>query len=260
MGSPPSGSIPLREIFSSIRYFPLDQIPQKVFNSRTIKSYLFVFISLFMVSGCGRECNRPGGAVFALPGMHPQDIRTLKMLEAIEAEPARSQRDLARQLGVSLGLVNAFVKQLAKKGYFKVSRVPKSSARYILTPQGALEKTRLTCEYIQFSYNFYREARRKLRQVLATLASQGTRHIVFYGTGNVAEMAFICLQEVPLRLQAVVCDGDCPEKFLGYEVQRPEHLQWASVEKVLITGTMPVEEALERLLGLGLARERIVSL
>jgi hypothetical protein len=32
------------------------------------------------------------------------------------------------------------------------------------------------------------------------------------------------------------------------------------VEKVLITGTMPVEEALERLLGLGLARERIVSL
>jgi DNA-binding MarR family transcriptional regulator len=192
--------------------------------------------------------------------MHPNDIRTLKMLEAIETDPARSQRDLARQLGVSLGLANAFVKRLAKKGYFKVTRVPKSRARYILTPRGAVEKTRLTCEYIQFSYNFYREARHRLGRTLAALARQGTRHIVFYGTGDVAEMAFLCLHEVPIRLQAVVCDGDCANKFLGFEVQHPNQVHWAGVEKVLLTGTAPVEQAVERLVGLGLARERIVSL
>ena len=193
--------------------------------------------------------------------MHPNDIRTLKLLEAIETDPGPSQRDLARQLGVSLGLVNAFVKRLARKGYFKVTQVPKNRARYILTPRGALEKTRLTLEYIQFSHAFYREARHKLRRLLAALARQGTRRIVFYGTGEVAEMAFLCLQEVPIRLQAVVCeDGHGPEKFLGVEVQRPERVHWAGVEKVLLTGTAPVEQAVERLVGLGLARERIVSL
>jgi DNA-binding MarR family transcriptional regulator len=197
---------------------------------------------------------------FAVTGMHANDIRTLKLLEAIEGNPGPSQRDLAQQLGVSLGLVNAFVKRLAKKGYFKVTQVPKNRARYVLTPRGALEKTRLTLEYIQFSHAFYREARQKLRRVLATLARQGTRRVVFYGTGDVAEMAFICLQEVPIRLQAVVCDGDCPEKFLGYEVQRPAQVQWGGVEKVLLTGTAPVDRAMETLLGLGLSRERIVSL
>jgi DNA-binding MarR family transcriptional regulator len=83
--------------------------------------------------------------------MHPNNIRTLKLLEAIEADPGPSQRDLAQQLGVSLGLVNAFVRRLARKGYFKVRQVPKNRARYILTPRGALEKTHLTLEYIQFS-------------------------------------------------------------------------------------------------------------
>ena len=193
--------------------------------------------------------------------MHPNDLRTLKMLEAIETDPARSQRDLARQLGVSLGLVNAFVKRLARKGYFKVSQVPRNRARYILTPRGALEKSRLTCEYIQFSYNFYREARHKVRRTLTTLARQGTRRIIFYGTGDVAEMAFLCLPEVSIRLQAVVCeDGHGPQKFLGLEVQRPEQVQWASVEKVLLTGSQPADRATEKLVGLGLARERIVSL
>ncbi|HDI59008.1 MAG TPA: winged helix-turn-helix transcriptional regulator [Desulfobacteraceae bacterium] len=192
--------------------------------------------------------------------MHPNDIRTLKLLEAIEADSGPSQRDLARQLGVSLGLVNAFVRRLARKGYFKVTHVPKNRVRYLLTPRGVMEKTRLTCEYIQFSYAFYREARQKLRRLLAALALQGTRRIVFYGTGEVAEMAFICLQEVPIRLQAVVCDGDCPENFLGFEVQRPQQVNWAGVEKVLLTGTEPVEKAVEKLVGLGLARERIVLL
>lgn len=192
--------------------------------------------------------------------MHPNNIRTLKLLEAIEADPGPSQRDLAQQLGVSLGLVNAFVRRLARKGYFKVTRVPKNRARYILTPRGALEKTHLTLEYIQFSLAFYHDARQKVRRVLAALARQGTRRIVFYGIGDVAEMAFICLQEGPIRLEAVVCEDDCPEKFLGFEVRHPEQVQWAGVEKVLLTGSQPADRAMERLVALGLARERIVSL
>jgi DNA-binding MarR family transcriptional regulator len=192
--------------------------------------------------------------------MHANDIRTLKLLEAIEADPGPSQRDLARQLNVSLGLVNSFVRRLARKGYFKVTHIPNNRVRYILTPQGALEKTRLTCEYIQFSYSFYRDARRRLRRLFTSLSRKGTRRIVFYGTGDVAEMAFICLQEFPLRLQAVVCDGQCPETFLGFSVQRPEQVSWAAVEKVLLTGTTPPDQTIEKLVDLGLARERIVSL
>jgi DNA-binding MarR family transcriptional regulator len=190
--------------------------------------------------------------------MHPQDIRTLRLLEALEADPGPSQRDLARQLNVSLGLINSFVKRLARKGYFKVTHVPKSRMRYILTPKGALEKARLTCEYIQFSYAFYKDARCRLRRLFAALSRQGIRRVAFYGVGDLAEMAFISLQEFPIRLEAVVCGSQCPGSFLGRAVQGPEQVDWTPIEAVLLTEPGPHEEAIGRLAGLGLARQRII--
>ncbi|MBW2133565.1 MAG: winged helix-turn-helix transcriptional regulator [Deltaproteobacteria bacterium] len=76
--------------------------------------------------------------------MDHRDLRTLKLLEEIEHNHAPSQRDLAKKLNISLGLVNAFVKRLAHKGYFKISTIPKNRVMYILTPKGMAEKTRLT--------------------------------------------------------------------------------------------------------------------
>jgi len=58
--------------------------------------------------------------------METQDIRTLKILEEIESGSRLSQRYLAKQLDISLGLANSFLKRLAKKGYFKVKTVPKT--------------------------------------------------------------------------------------------------------------------------------------
>jgi DNA-binding MarR family transcriptional regulator len=91
--------------------------------------------------------------------MDPKDIRTLKILEKADNDIIPSQRDLARELNISLGLVNSFIKRLVKKGYFKVTHVPRNRVRYMLTPMGASEKTRLTYLYIQYSYNFYKDAR-----------------------------------------------------------------------------------------------------
>ena len=101
--------------------------------------------------------------------MDPKDIRTLKILEKVDNDIVPSQRDLARDLNISLGLVNSFIKRLVKKGYFKARHIPKNRMRYFLTPKGASEKTRLTYEYIQYSYNFYKEARQKLRALYTCL-------------------------------------------------------------------------------------------
>ena len=101
--------------------------------------------------------------------MDVHDLRTLRLLDAIEEKRSPSQRDLARVLGVSLGLVNSFVRRLAKKGYFKITHLPRNRIRYILTPKGAAEKSRLTYAYLQFSYQFYRDARSKLRDLLQDL-------------------------------------------------------------------------------------------
>ena len=95
---------------------------------------------------------------FNIDKMDVHDLRTLRLLDAIERRKSPSQRDLARVLGVSLGLVNSFVRRLAQKGYFKITHLPRNRIRYILTPKGAAEKSRLTYAYLQFSHPFYRMA------------------------------------------------------------------------------------------------------
>ena len=97
--------------------------------------------------------------------MNPTDLRTLKILEKVDGDGPPSQRDLARDLNISLGLVNSFIKRLVEKGFFKIEHLPKNRIQYILTPRGVAERSRLTYEYIQQSFVFYKDTRKKMEDL-----------------------------------------------------------------------------------------------
>lgn len=177
--------------------------------------------------------------------MDPRDIRTLHLLEEIEKNHMPSQRQLAGQLNISLGLVNSFIKRLAQKGYFKITHIPKNRVKYILTPVGMAEKTRLTYEYIKLSYSFYKDARKKLKKLFVELESQGVRSIVFYGASDLAEIAYLSLQETGLKLNAIVDESKVGKKFLGFIIKGAEILDNDSYDKILITDSEDREAALE---------------
>jgi DNA-binding MarR family transcriptional regulator len=167
--------------------------------------------------------------------MDPKDIRTLKLLEEIEENHVQSQRELAKKLDISLGLVNSFIKRLAHKGYFKIKTIPKNRVKYILTPEGAVEKTRLAYKYIQHSYKFYKDARHKLRKLFQKLETEGVGLIVFCGASDFAEIAYISLQETSIEMVAVVDMLKAGEQFLGYLVLDPVDLNSLSFDRILIT-------------------------
>lgn len=189
--------------------------------------------------------------------MDPTDLRTLRLLEALDQESMPSQRDLARRLGISLGLTNSFIKRLAHKGYFKISTIPRNRVKYILTPVGALEKARLTCEYIQFSYRYYKEARQKLRELFARLERQGVRRLIFYGATDLAEIAYLSLQETAIELVAVVDDAAAQQKFMGKIIEEPERLGQISAERVVITAMDGHAQIMERLRAMEIPEKRI---
>jgi DNA-binding MarR family transcriptional regulator len=192
--------------------------------------------------------------------MDKTDIRTLKILEEIDNDHTPSQRDLSKKLNISLGLVNSFVKRLANKGYFKISNIPKNRVKYILTPKGAAEKTRLTYQYIQYSFEFYRNAREQLHKLFKHLMAQGVRRVVFYGTGDFAEIAFISLQETSIQMLAIVDDNNMGEKFLGGVVKDPEILYSLSFDRILITSMISKDKVLEKVLEQGIPRSKLVLL
>ena len=192
--------------------------------------------------------------------MDPKDIRTLKILEKVDNDVVPSQRDLARDLNISLGLVNSFIKRLVKKGYFKARHVPKNRMRYFLTPKGASEKTRLTYEYIQHSYNFYKEARQKLRDLYTGLERRDVSSIVFYGAGDLAEIAYLSLQETNIKLVAVVDDEKKGKRFMRYIVEHPDRLVALTFDKILITSLNSKEFIFQRIAALGLSTDSVVQI
>jgi len=192
--------------------------------------------------------------------MDTQDIRTLKLLEEIDKDYTQSQRDLSNKLDISLGLVNSFVKRLANKGYFKITMIPKNRVKYILTPKGVMEKTRLTYQYLQYSFELYRGARRNLQKHFNGLVTQGVKRVVFYGVSEIAEIAYISLQETAIKMVAIVDEKRVGKIFLGNVVKDPRLLGSMSFDRILITSMKKDDSQLEKILKKGIAHSKIVML
>jgi DNA-binding MarR family transcriptional regulator len=192
--------------------------------------------------------------------MDKKEIRTLNFLEEIDNNHTPSQRDLSRKLGVSLGLVNSFIRRLVLKGYLKITTVPKNRVKYILTPKGAAEKTRLTYQYVHYSFEFYRSARKNLKELFKELMAQGVRCVVLYGVSDFAEIAYISLQETSIQMLGIVDDNKIGESFLDGVVKDPAILSSLYFDKILITSMISKNTVLEKILKQGIARNKIVML
>jgi len=194
--------------------------------------------------------------------MKPQDLQTLRILEEIGRNESTSQRELAKKLDVSLGLVNAFIKRLYHKGYFKITTIPRNRVKYLLTPKGFAEKTRLTYEYIQYSVHFYKNIRSILTSLYRNLEQDGVKSIAFYGCGEVAELAYLLVQNHRLKLAAVMDDTD-KKDFFGYEVQdirSAENIEKIEFDRILLTKLEDVEQNMRSLIRLGIPEYKIIRL
>jgi len=97
----------------------------------------------------------------------------LGLLESVARDGEQSQRRLAAELGIALGLVNAYLKRCIKKGLLKVAGAPARRYAYYLTPTGFAEKSRLTVDYMTRSFSFFREAKTDCSDVLNRVQSRG---------------------------------------------------------------------------------------
>jgi DNA-binding MarR family transcriptional regulator len=165
--------------------------------------------------------------------MNLQGQRNLILLTELERDGAVTQRSLATKLGVALGLTNLYLKRLARKGYVKITTIPSHRIRYLLTPQGMVEKSRLTYLYMQYSLSHYRDMRARLRDTLSRATESGVRRVVIFGTSEFAEMAYLSLREMDLTLVGFIDDGQV-ETFLSYPVQRPSMLAEWDFDAVLL--------------------------
>jgi DNA-binding MarR family transcriptional regulator len=192
--------------------------------------------------------------------MEKDQVRSLQLLTEIGSSVKVTQRSLSKKLGIALGLTNAYMKRLINKGFIEIQRAGAGGIRYILTPAGAVEKSRLTYEYLLYSFKFYSNARRQIANVLQSLSSQGISSLVFYGAGEVAEVTYISLHETDLVLAGVVDDGRAGERFFGFEIFPPERLKELEFDRVVVTSFRYQDKIVSRIKALGISEERLFRL
>jgi predicted ArsR family transcriptional regulator len=125
-----------------------------------------------------------------------RDIKELELLEALADKPEARQVDLAARLGVAVGTVNWHLKRFAAKGYIKVKRMGRWHWGYILTPQGVVEKARLTMSYVHSSMSLYRDIREQCRSLLQQVAKAGYQEVVLEGEGDLVDVCKLtCLEQ-----------------------------------------------------------------
>jgi len=172
----------------------------------------------------------------------PEDPEVMMgLLSAVGAGETVTQRSLSAELGIALGLVNAYLKHCINKGLIKVQAAPARRYAYYLTPQGFAEKSRLTVLYLSRSFDFFRRARESCTAALESATRRGWRRVVLVGAGELAEVATLCALESPAALVAIYDPGFDRERFAGLDVVRDVSMLAGPVDGAVLTAMSDVE-------------------
>lgn len=191
----------------------------------------------------------------------------LGVLTSIERDSAITQRKLAGDLGIALGLANAYLRRCVRKGLIKMSQVPLNRYAYYLTPQGFAEKSRLTAEYLAVSFNFFRRARGDCAVLLRQCVARGWRRVALYGAGDLAEIAVLSAGETGIEVVCVIDRGRAGRSCAGVPVvadlMAAEAAATGRLDGIILTDTEAPQAAFDELQELcataGFAAERLVA-
>ncbi len=145
---------------------------------------------------------------------------TLGVLNVIHQSPEVTQRSVAKELGIALGLANSYLKRCIKKGLVKVRHAPTNRYAYYLTPQGFAEKTRLTAEYLSQGYHFFRITQTQCSEIFRICELRGWNRIALHGLTDVAEIAVLSANKHKILITGIVDETTALPAYNGAPIVR----------------------------------------
>jgi len=149
--------------------------------------------------------------------MTPEELRILTIFNSVENSPGINQRKLASELGISLGMTNTYFQRILKKGWVRAKQVKPRRWLYFITPQGVLEKSRLSLSYMHRTLESFRELKSKGDEHLRILSAKGVTGIHLCGEEDLIEIVSFCFTGFRIELLSVI-----PEKNLLTVVEQNE--------------------------------------
>lgn len=110
------------------------------------------------------------------------------LIQEISRNPEATQRHLSESLGLSLGTTNLLIRRLARKGLLKVTQLDWKRTRYLLTLEGAVEKSRKAYHYTVYTLRIFRQLQENIAAVLDREHAAGRREFVFVADHELLEL------------------------------------------------------------------------
>lgn len=202
-----------------------------------------------------------------LPGEETGHARiVLGVLSAVDRDSGVTQRRLASELGIALGLANACLKRCVRKGLIKVGQAPLNRYAYYLTPHGFAEKSRLTVQFLAASFDFFRNARQQCAEIFEACRLRDQRRLALVGISELAEVAVLSAAESEIELIAVIDGGSGAARCAGLQVVASLQDAFAlapggGLDALIVTDLRGPQATFDRLLWsageMGIAPERV---
>jgi hypothetical protein len=130
------------------------------------------------------------------------------LLSEIERNPFFTQRGLAGELNIALGLMNQYLKRCVTKGWIRASQVSPRRITYFLTPEGFKEKSHMVKDYLARSMTFFRDARAQCEEAFEHCKAQGWLKIALVGEGDLADIAKLVASSHEFSIEVVATKDD----------------------------------------------------
>jgi len=153
-----------------------------------------------------------------MPSKEGDQEITLGVLNAIEKNSNITQRDVAKDIGIALGLANTYLKRCIKKGLIKMQHIPANRYAYYLTPQGFAEKARLTAEYLSQGFQFFRLARTQLVTILDACQKRNLNSLALHGLTDIAEIAFLSISNYDIEIVGIIDKSSALNEYGGVPI------------------------------------------
>jgi len=124
------------------------------------------------------------------------DEREFELINIIGAKLGSNQRDLSRQMNLSLGQTNMLIRRLVAKGLIRISQLTQRKVRYLLTPKGMTEKMKKSVKYTLNTINSIGLIKSNLTSVLLELYERGDRVFYVFGKSDFVVLVDMVFSEV----------------------------------------------------------------
>ncbi len=160
------------------------------------------------------------------------DLMELEILKHVDETPLLNNRKAANKLGCSVKLAHQLLGNMVSRGLLHVKKHHSRRWDYFLTPKGIAEKARLTYEFLDFSMQFYKEARKTSSQVCKDIAASGKKTVAFLGAGDLAEIVYLGVKEWGLELTEVFAENH--KKFLDISTKPLSSLDESEADVIIV--------------------------